>query len=427
MVGVRLRLLLLAALVAFPAAAAQAAAGPLAYFEVSPSQTATGKTVVADASLSRGAAEYAWRWSAAESYQPGNVTETHAYRDAGVFEIGLRVTDGAGRVAFANQSVLVEGSRPSAYFTFDQQTPQGPGLHVVVNATFSEPSRGAKRIARYHWAWGDDTPGYDGNVTETHDYASIGQYKVTLTVTDDAGRSALTNNSLTVKSTFLTRMLEVWQFRSFFLQGAKLTVELAIVTTLVGFVLALALATMRISRLPFLRWPAAVYIEFIRGTPLLVQVLVAWLVLPELGLKLPILWAGGLALIVNTSAYQAEAIRAGIQSIPTGQMEAATSLGMTNLQAMRHIILPQAFRLTLPALGNEFIILLKDTSLVGVIGVVELAQAARIISARTFLVLETFLLAALIYFVMTYALSTGLRWLEKRLAIPGMGVTGASP
>jgi polar amino acid transport system permease protein len=373
-------------------------------------------------------AEHAWRWSEAEDYAPGNVTEEHAYAQAGVFVVGLRVTDSAGRVGFANQSVLVTGASPSAYFTFDRQAARDGGIEVVVNATFSEPSRGASRVVLREWDWGEaGGPGFAaGNVTETHFYATPGSYAIRLRVTDDQNRSAITVSKVDVRSTFLTRMGEVWKERAFFLKGAQLTVELAVIATLLGFALALVLALMRISRLVVLRWPAAIYVEFIRGTPLLVQILIVWLVFPFFGLKLPIFWAGALALIINTTAYQAEAIRAGIQGIPTGQMEAAASLGMSHLQAMRFVILPQAFRLTLPALGNEFIILLKDTSLVSVIGVVELTQVGRIISARTFLVLEVWLGVALVYFVMTYALSTGLRRLEKRLAIPGLGLGGAA-
>ncbi|HVL86708.1 MAG TPA: amino acid ABC transporter permease, partial [Candidatus Thermoplasmatota archaeon] len=150
-----------------------------------------------------------------------------------------------------------------------------------------------------------------------------------------------------------------------------------------------------------------------------------WLVLPVVGIRLPIFWAGAVALLANTAAYQAEAIRAGIQGVQTGQMEAALSLGFTHPQAMRHVVLPQAFRTSLPALGNEIVILLKDTSLVSVIGVVELTQVGRIFSARTFLVLETWLGVAAIYLVLTYTLALVLRRLEVRVAIPGLGVGGS--
>lgn len=393
---------------------------------VQPGSTTTGKSVAVDARLTTGdITEYAWSWGDEPTFELANASAVHVYKEAGVFVITLRATDASGASAFANQSVLVIGSLPSAYFQFDKQVERDGGIEVVVNATFSEPSRGAARIVNYSWDWDEGAGLQRGNVTQSHFYAKPGAFTITLRVVDDQGRANNGTQPVVVRSTFVTRMGEVWKERAFFWKGAKLTVELAVVTTILGFAIAVLLAIMRISRLAIFRWPAAIYIEFIRGTPLLVQVLVAWLVLPQLGLKLDILYAGALALIVNTSAYQAEAIRAGIQGIPTGQMEAALSLGMTHLQAMRRVILPQAFRLTLPALGNEFIILLKDTSLVGVIGVVELAQVGRIISARTFLVLEVFLFVAMVYFVMTYALSSALRWLEQRLAIPGLGVQNA--
>lgn len=424
---------LAASVLAAPLAGAQGEeGGPVAFFTLDPDVVSTGRNVRADAKESvpgpgaTNITEYAWRWTEEEEYVPGNATESHSYRTGGVHVVGLRVTDDAGGVAFANRTVLVKGASPNAYFTLTVVERDG-GLEAQVDATFSEPSRGASRIVRYEWAWGDGTNTTNGSVTETHFYEKPGQYRVALTVTDDEGRADTVADTVLVKSTFLTRLGQVIEERDAFLRGARLTLFLAVVSTILGFALAVALALMRVSRLKLLRWPSAVYIEFIRGTPLLVQILIAWLVLPFLGLKLPILWAGLLALIVNTSAYQAEAIRGGIQGIPTGQMEAATSLGMTNLQAMRHVVLPQAFRLTLPPLGNEFIILLKDTSLVSVIGVVELTQIGRIFSAQTFLVLETWIAVALVYFVMTYALAFGLKRLEKRLAIPGLGVGGPTP
>lgn len=401
---------------------------PIAFFTLTPDIVSSGRFVKADASESVGGlgeniTEYAWRWNESADHIPGNVTEEHSFPQGGVHVVGLRVTDAAGAVAFANRSVLVKGAAPSAYFTLTV-TPRDGGLAVETDATFSEPSRGASRIVLYEWDWGDGSGFVAGNVTASHFFDKPGEYSVKLRVTDDEDRADVTTERILVRSTFLTRLGEVWDEREAFLRGARLTILLAVIATVLGFVLAIALALMRVSHTRLLRWPAAIYVEFIRGTPLLVQILVAWLVLPFFGLKLPILWAGALALTVNTSAYQAEAIRGGIQGIPTGQMEAATSLGMTNLQAMRHIILPQALRLTLPPLGNEFVILLKDTSLVSVIGVVELTQIGRIFSAQTFLVLETWLGVAVIYFVMTYAMTLVLRHLEKRLRIPGLGVGG---
>lgn len=428
-------LLFLAPLLVLPMALAQDddAGGPLAFFTIAPQRPSTGEDVVADADHSEPSpagtriVEYAWRWQEDEEFEVANETARHSYSQGGIHVVTLRVTDDAGLVAFANQTVLVRGASPRVYFTFDSIERDGVELVVTANATFSAPSRGAQRIVSYEWDWdgpGDEYEFEAGEPIATHRYVTPGNYLVFLRVTDDENRTRIGTNPVVVESTFLTRIYSVWEARDTFFAGAKLTLYLAVVSTIVGFVLSVVVALLRISRLWILRWPASWYIEIIRGTPLLVQVLIAWLVLPQLGVKLPILQAGLLALIVNTSAYQAEAIRAGIQAIPTGQMEAATSLGMTYMQSMRYVILPQAFRLVIPPLGNEFIILLKDTSLVSLIGVVELTQAAQIFSARTFLVLEAYLGVALIYFVMTYSISLALRYVERRVAIPGLGLGG---
>lgn len=417
-------------LLALLAPSALAAADPLAFFTLSTPRVSTGRDVTADATLSEPSdgggniTEYAWRWSAEERFLVGNLSERHAYAASGVHVVTLRIMDAAGKVAFANQSVLVTGAAPSAYFTMGLREERG-GLFVEVDARFSEPSRGADRIVKHEWSWGDAEGGavfVEGNVTDSHFYEAPGNYRIDLRVTDDQGRSDTEGQQILVKSTFWTRLRVVGMNWEGFLLGAKVTLQLAVVATAVGFVLAITIALLRISRLKLLSWPALWYIEVLRGTPLFVQILVAYLVLPEVGIRLSIFNAGLLALIVNTSAYQAEAIRAGIQGIPTGQMEAAVSLGMTYPQAMRRVIIPQAFRLTLPALGNEFIILLKDTSLVSVIGLIELTKAGQFLANRTFIVVETFLVVAAIYFVMTYTLSYGLRKLEKRLAVPGLGL-----
>lgn len=418
-------LLALAALAALPSASA--AAEPLAFFTIADPTVGTGRDVVVDASDSRPSddatniTEYAWRWEPTGAFEPGNATARHAYNASGVFAITLRVTDDAGGVGFADQSVLVIGATPTSYFTMTQREERG-GLFVEVDAKYSSPSRGASRIAKYEWSWGDAEGFVEGNESDSHFYARPGQYRVQLRVTDDEGRVDTEGQTILVRSTFFTRMRVVLGNWDGFLLGARLTLYLAVVATVVGFALAILVAMLRISHLPLLRVPALAYIEVIRGTPLLLQILIAYLVLPQFGLKLSILNSALVALVVNTSAYQAEAMRAGIQAIPTGQMEAATSLGMTYVQAMRHVILPQAFRLTLPALGNEFIILLKDTSLASTIGVLELTKSGTILASRTFLVLESLLVVGLLYFAMTYTLSLGLRRLEKRLAIPGLGI-----
>lgn len=420
-------------LVALPHAAgpvlAQEDEGLTAFFTLSAATVRTGVPVTADASASRAEGaeieEYAWRWTEEGEFEPGERRQAHEYEQAGVHVVTLRLTDSLGRVAFANQTLLVRGETPTADFFIEVNEETAFGRRVVVNATFSYAPEGS-RIVRYEWRWDAGEEFVEGNATEEHFYAEPGRHVVTLRVVDELGRTAVESEPVVVETTFLTRLAALWAERALFWRGALMTLYLAVVSTVVGFFLAVLVALLRIAKLPLLRWPAAWYVEVVRGTPLFVQILIAWLVLPQVGLKLSVLQAGLLALVVNTSAYQAEAIRAGIQAIPTGQMEAATGLGMTHLQAMRHVILPQAFRLVIPPLGNEFIILLKDTSLVSVIGLVELTQAAQIFANRTFLVLEAFVGVALVYFVMTYTLSLGLRRLERRVAIPGLGLGGTS-
>jgi len=171
----------------------------------------------------------------------------------------------------------------------------------------------------------------------------------------------------------------------------------------------------RISTLKPIRFLAAVYVDFIRGTPLLVQIFLVYFALPALtGQRIDPYVAAIGACSVNSGAYVAEIFRAGIQSINAGQMEAARSLGMTWGQAMRYIIVPQAFKRVIPPLGNEFIALLKDSSLVSVIGFEELTRRGQLIIAKTYGSLEIWMSVALIYLVMTLTISRFVAYLEKR-------------
>jgi len=160
---------------------------------------------------------------------------------------------------------------------------------------------------------------------------------------------------------------------------------------------------------------AGAYIELIRGTPLLVQIFIVYFGLPALGMNLDPFIAGMIAMGINSGAYVGEIVRGGIESIAKGQMEAARSLGLTYWQAMRYIILPQAIVRILPALGNEFIALLKDSSLVSTIAIAELTRTGQIIITRTFKSFEIWSGVALFYFVMTYAISRIVKYSEKRL------------
>ena len=161
------------------------------------------------------------------------------------------------------------------------------------------------------------------------------------------------------------------------------------------------------------------YIEIIRGTPLAFQLFVVYFVLPDLGVTISAFWSGVLALAVNYSAYEAEIMRLGIQSVPVGQMEAALSLGMSRVLAVRRIVLPQAIRTVIPATANDFIALYKDTAVCSVIAVEELSKQYSVAAKSTGLYLQMAIMASLLYLAMSYPLSLLAAWLERRLKRAG--------
>lgn len=174
-------------------------------------------------------------------------------------------------------------------------------------------------------------------------------------------------------------------------------------------------ALMRISHNVVLKSIASIYIEFIRGTPVLVQLCIVYYGLPILGINFPEIMAGIIALSINSSAYVAEIIRAGIQAVDKGQMEAAKSLGLTYSMAMKNIILPQAIKNILPALGNEFITIIKESSIVSIIGIHELMYNTDTVRGNTFKPFEPLIISATIYFILTFSLSKILSVFERRL------------
>jgi lysine-arginine-ornithine-binding protein len=199
-----------------------------------------------------------------------------------------------------------------------------------------------------------------------------------------------------------------------FLQGIWLTAKLAFLSLLFGLPIGLLLALARVQSSRLLKAPAAVYVEVMRGTPLLVQILFIYFVLPSFGVNIPAFWSGIIALTLNSAAYIAEIFRAGIQSIDAGQMEAGRSLGMTHAQAMRRIILPQTFRRVVPPLTNEAIALLKDSSLVSVIGLTELARTGQELASRYAAPLTIWPMVAIFYLLLTFPLTRVAEYLERR-------------
>ena len=196
------------------------------------------------------------------------------------------------------------------------------------------------------------------------------------------------------------------------LQGALVTLEITALSVGLGLVFGLIAALAQISKFAPLRLLGKIYVDFIRGTPLLVQIFIIYFALPVIiGQRIdPFVAAGS----INSGAYVAEIFRAGIQSIDIGQMRAGLSLGMNWSMTMRYIILPQAFKRIIPPLGNEFIAMLKDSSLVSVIGFEELTRSGQLIIAETYGSLEIWSAVAVIYLVMTLTITRLVSFLEKR-------------
>jgi His/Glu/Gln/Arg/opine family amino acid ABC transporter permease subunit len=199
-----------------------------------------------------------------------------------------------------------------------------------------------------------------------------------------------------------------------FLRGVWWTAQLAFLSLLFGLPIGLLLALARVQSSKLLKAPAAFYVEVMRGTPLLVQILFIYFVLPTFGISIPAFWSGIIALTLNSAAYIAEIFRAGILSIDAGQMEAARALGMSHAQAMRRIILPQTFRRVVPPLTNEAIALLKDSSLVSVIGLTELARTGQELASRNAAPLTIWPMVAIFYLLLTFPLTRIAEYLERR-------------
>ena len=199
------------------------------------------------------------------------------------------------------------------------------------------------------------------------------------------------------------------------LVGAGVTIKITAMSVALGVIIGLFVGIARICHFKPLRFVAAVYVDFFRGTPLLVQIFLVYFALPVItGQRIDPYVAAVGACGINSGAYVAEIFRAGIQSIDEGQMEAGRSLGMTWVQTMRYIIVPQAFKRVIPPLGNEFIAMLKDSSLVSVIGFEELTRRGQLIIARTYASFEIWMAVALVYLVMTFAVARFTGYLERR-------------
>ncbi|MDT2703528.1 ABC transporter substrate-binding protein/permease [Enterococcus dongliensis] len=207
------------------------------------------------------------------------------------------------------------------------------------------------------------------------------------------------------------------KYESYYLDGAKYTILLAFVGVLFGLIFGSLLALMKLSKSKIFKAIAVIYIEYVRGTPLLVQIFIVYFGTGVLGLDLSKLLAGCIAVSLNSAAYVAEIVRAGINAVNKGQMEAARSLGMNQKEAMRYIIFPQAIKNILPALGNEFVTIIKESSVVSVIGVSELIFQTGVVQGASFKPFLPYVLVSLIYFVLTFCISRLLGLVERRMGL----------
>ncbi|MGY4707304.1 amino acid ABC transporter permease [Candidatus Bipolaricaulota sp. J31] len=212
-----------------------------------------------------------------------------------------------------------------------------------------------------------------------------------------------------------------WEWLPQLGKGLVLTVELTAACISIGAVLGLILAIARLYGRNVVYWLASAYVQFFRGTPLLVQLFMVHFGLAGWGIRLSPLFSGIIAMGLNTAAYQAEYFRGAIQAVKRGQTLAALSLGMTRWQTIRYVIIPQALRLVLPAWSNELVYMLKYTSIVYLIGLPDLMGIGRTIASRNFRFFEIYAVLALIYLALVLLITFALRYVEARIRVPGLG------
>lgn len=225
-------------------------------------------------------------------------------------------------------------------------------------------------------------------------------------------------------------MAIIWKilvkYKALLIGGTKITIIVSLLTILFGTLLGIVMAFMKMSKVKPIRWFANAYVEFIRGTPVLVQISLVFYGLPMMGIHIPAIMVGGtdisrlsagvIALTINTTAYVCEIVRGGILSVDRGQTEGALALGMSNTRTLLCIVLPQAMKNILPSMGNEFITIIKTSSQVSVIGIGELMYAADTIRGISFQPMAPLIIVAIIYFLITSVFSFVLKRVETRMA-----------
>ena len=212
-----------------------------------------------------------------------------------------------------------------------------------------------------------------------------------------------------------------------FIEGTWVTIVLSLTTVIIGSLIGLVVVLMKMSNMKVLNWIANAYTNIVRGTPMLLQLFVWLYGLPVLGIRFSgIEFLGGtfgsrefitavVALAINSGAYVSEVLRGGLESVDKGQIEAGRALGLSKGETMFSIIIPQAIRIVLPGLGNEFITMIKESSIVSTVGVFDVMYTSNIVQASTYSIFEPLIVVGIIYYILTYSLSTLMKYLEKRL------------
>lgn len=211
----------------------------------------------------------------------------------------------------------------------------------------------------------------------------------------------------------------VWDITPRLAEGLLVTIQATVIGMAVALTLGLVLALVRRSRYRLLAWPTGALVEFVRSTPLLVQIYFLFYILPDAGLRLSPLATGVLALGLHYAAYCSEVYRAGLESVPKGQWEAAVALNLSRWRMLKDIIIPQAIPPVVPALGNYLVAMFKDTPLLSAITVLEVLQAAKLVGSETFRYVEPLTLVGVLFLVLSLLSAAAIRWMEGRLRMEG--------
>jgi polar amino acid transport system substrate-binding protein len=268
-----------------------------------------------------------------------------------------------------------------------------------------------ERIYRKYGIWNDRQKALAGIVDNTR---FLGYEHA---VTTKVEENALPDEDQVNTNTRVRGWAVVTHYGGVLLQSAGLTVALSCLSFPIAVFLGLGIAVGRLYGPGMIRWPMAAWVEFLRGTPLMLQLYFVFFFLPEIGLTIPAFWTAIVGLAINYSAYESEIYRAGLQAIPKGQMEAALSLGMSRSTAIRRILVPQAFRIVIPPVVNDFIAMFKDTSVCSVVTLVELTKRFSVLSLSTQATIELMLMTGVLYLAMSYPMSVVAQRIEQRLGL----------